>query len=94
VSAPLCGRRRALDLAEGKSIFMMVFIVVCGAVGKSFLMMVFIVVGMTLSFLSLSCVVFCSSRFAMRSSLNSVSFLCFFSSMNLRIHPQVAIQGM
>ena len=40
MSAPLCGSRRALDLEEGESIFIMGFIVV----------------GMTLSFLYLSCV--------------------------------------
>jgi hypothetical protein len=74
---------------------MMVFIVVCSeqAEGKSLLMMVFIVSGMTMSFLSLSCVVFYSSHCCLRYSLISVSFLCFFSSMDLQIHPQVAIQG-
>jgi hypothetical protein len=63
------------------------------AEGKSLLMMVFIVAGMTMSFLSLSCVVFCSSRCCLRYSLISVSFLCFFLQWIYRFIRKVAIQG-
>ena len=95
MSAPFCGGRRALDLVEGESIFMVVFIVVGMTLSFLYLSYVFssknlqiqfrasavaIAVCDPLSFLSLSCVFF------FNESTDSFLFICSSFHENTKKH--------